>query len=83
MALTLNHTKSQWVDLGIHTETCLTQPNTCGAAGGAISVWVNAIKCPDFCGIISSWADGTTGSAIALYPNDLMYDFNITHYCFI
>ena len=40
-ALTLDHTKSQWVDLGIQTEVCITHPETCGAAGGAISLWVN------------------------------------------
>ena len=83
MALNLNHNMKQWLDLGIHTEACMTQPETCGAAGGAISVWVNAIECPDVCGIISSWTDVSTGSAIGLYPSDLMYDSNITHCCYI
>ena len=32
--------RNQWVDLGIHTEACMTRPETCGAAGGAISMWV-------------------------------------------
>ena len=53
-ALTLNHTKSQWVDLGIHTDSCMTQPETCGVAGGAISMWVNLISCPNNGGIITS-----------------------------
>ena len=44
-ALTLDHTKKQWVDLGIHTEACMTRPETCGAAGGAISVWVKIRDC--------------------------------------
>ena len=83
MAWTLNHTKNQWVDLGIHTEACMTQPETCGAAGGVISVWVNAIECPEVCGIISSWGSGSTESSILLYPSDLMYDSNIIHCCFI
>ena len=39
-ALNLDHTNRQWVDLGIHTDICLTQPETCCAAGGAISLWV-------------------------------------------
>ena len=30
----------QWVDLGIRTEACVTRPDTCGAAGGAISKWL-------------------------------------------
>ena len=42
-ALTLDQTRKQWVDLGIHTEACMTRPETCGAEGGAISVWVNVI----------------------------------------
>ena len=54
-ALTLDITKSQWVDLGYHTEACMTQPETCGAAGGALSLWVNLIDCNgDRPGIISS-----------------------------
>ena len=78
MALTLNHTKKQWVDLGIHTESCMTGPETCGAAGGVISVWVNAIECPDVCGILSTdRASRSSGSVIILYPSDLMYDSNI------
>ena len=39
-ALALDRTKKQWVDLGIQTENCMTQPETCGEAGGAISVWM-------------------------------------------
>ena len=34
----LDRTRRQWVDLGIHTEACMTDPRTCGAAGGAVSV---------------------------------------------
>ena len=46
--------KNQWVDLGIHTEVCLTQPENCGAAGGAISVWLKVIDCSQYGGIIST-----------------------------
>ena len=52
-ALTLDHTKRQWVDLGFHTEDCMTQPETCGAAGGAISMRMRLIDCPTG-GIITS-----------------------------
>ena len=44
-ALTLDHREKQWVDLGIHTEACMTRPETCGAAGGAISLWMNLNEC--------------------------------------
>ena len=54
-AWTLDRSKNQWVDLGIHTEACMTQPETCGAAGGAISIWVNVIQCGAIAdGIVSS-----------------------------
>ena len=75
--LTLDRTKRQWVHLGIHTEACMTRPETCGAAGGAISLWVRVTDCDD--GIISSLtvtsgADGG-GSAIscAEYGHVLLY----------
>ena len=42
-AWTLNHTRRQWIDLGIHTEVCITHPETC-TSGGAISLWVNIAK---------------------------------------
>ena len=53
-AWTLNRTRSQWVNLGIHTEACMTRPETCGAAGGAISVWLRLAECPPGAGIITT-----------------------------
>ena len=35
-----------WIDLGIHIEACMTDPETCGEAGGAISLWLRVIDCP-------------------------------------
>ena len=53
-AWNLNHTRRQWIDLGIHTEVCITRPETC-TAGGAISLWVNiAESLPSTPGIVSS-----------------------------
>ena len=55
--LTLNHTRNQWVDLGIHTKACMTHPETCGAASRALSMWLNMniLEYPDvFFGIVSS-----------------------------
>ena len=80
--LTLDHTKSQWVDLGIHTEVCMTRPDTCGAAGGAISVWVRMIDCRpnSFCGIISSitgLGGSSAGSVIFGHSGSIRYE---THY---
>ena len=79
-ALTLNRTNNQWVDLGIHTEACMTRPETCGAAGGAISLWINVIECPINGGIISSRAEGSSGSRIVCRPPTMRYGFGIYSY---
>ena len=75
-AWSLNHTKSRSIDLGIHTEACMTRPETCGAAGGAISVWVNVIECvADRGGIVSSRSSSSSGSVIYCTSSDkTVYD---------
>ena len=45
-AVSTNRLGMQWIDLGIHTEACMTNPNTCGAAGGTVSMWRRVIDCP-------------------------------------
>ena len=77
----LNHTKSQWVDLGIQTEACMTWPETCGAAGGAISVFVNVIECPGLTGIISSYAQNTSSQVMCTY-DQIRYDLTIPYKTF-
>ena len=49
-------------------------PETCGTAGGAISLWVNVIDCPRG-GIISSYVQGGASSSL-LYcsGNNMVYD---------
>ena len=71
-ALTLDHTKQQWVYLDFHTETCMTRPETCGAAGGAISVWINLIDCTHG-GIISTLVQGSSGSVIDCSDGSFRY----------
>ena len=61
--LKVDHTKRQWVDLGIHTEVCMTRPETCGVAGGTICLWVKVVDCENG-GIVSTLDPGKTGSAI-------------------
>ena len=71
-ALTLDHTKKQYVYLGFHTEICMTRPETCGPAGGAISVWINLIE--STCGgIISSLVQGSSGSVIDCRDGSFRY----------
>ena len=77
-AWTVEGTKKQWIDLGIHTEACMTQPETCSAAGGTISLWVNVTDCPSAGGIVSSLQWQSTGLRIYCTSSDIGYD---THKC--
>ena len=71
-ALSLDHTKRQWVDLGTHTEICMIRLETCGAAGGAISLWVRLNHCPDWSGILTTHGSGT-GFEIYCRDNRMRY----------
>ena len=35
-AVRTDRLQNQWMDLGIHTEACMTRPETCGPAGVVI-----------------------------------------------
>ena len=56
--------QKQWVDLGTHTEVCMTQPETCGAAGGAIGFWIKVDHCFNVGGIISTRKYNGSGSLV-------------------
>ena len=46
---------------------------TCGAAGGAISLWVKIIDCPEDAGIITTQTQGkTVGFAVVCHARDKM-----------
>ena len=78
-AWSFNHTNNQWVDLGIHTEACMAQSDTCGEAGGAISLWVNVIDCPSHGGgIVSSRQYRTTGSVIYCTSSNIVYETDVS-----
>ena len=70
---------NQWVDLGSHKEACMTQPWTCGVAGGAISFWANIIDCPmdrKGGGVMTAMQRGTThGFQIRCTGNNIRYKF--------
>ena len=53
-----DHSQRQWIDLGVHPEACMTRPETCGAAGGAVSFWVMLVDTDydEVGGIITSYA---------------------------
>ena len=52
----------------------MTLPETCGAAGGAISFWLNIMKCDTYAGVISSYTSGKTGLQIYCYSINIVYD---------
>ena len=72
-AVATDRTKRQWIDLGLHTEACLTQPETCGTAGGAISLWLNLVDCPVWSGVLSSRESGKTSSFILCIEHGIRY----------
>ena len=56
-AVRTDRSRKEWIDLGIHTEACMTQPDTCGSKGGAISVWFKVTNCSTLGAIFSSQPD--------------------------
>ena len=52
-AVKLDATLREWLDLGIHTEACLTQPDTCSSTGGSVSMWIK-IGPSTYTGIITT-----------------------------
>ena len=53
--------RHDWIDFGHHPDACVTKPETCGAAGGAISFWFKNVECPYPAGILNSLTGKTTG----------------------
>ena len=51
----------------------MTRPETCGAAGGAISTWVNVITCGNVDGGIVSSSRLSTAAAIFCYAGTIRY----------
>ena len=77
LALRLNRTLEQWVDLGIHTAACMIRPETCGAAGGAISVWMNMTDCYyRSSGVFATRSESSSGLYISCSPAQTSYDAN-------
>ena len=77
-AWAFNRTRHHWVDFGNNTGACMALPETCGAAGGAISLWINVIDFYGFRGIVSSVADDKMGSVIFHSSSDIRYVVDAT-----
>ena len=65
-ALSLNHTRRQWVDLGVLEEACIVRPETCGSAGAAVALWLRVTYADnENRGII-----GVVGTGPRIYPSN-------------
>ena len=73
-SLSLDRTRSQWVDLGYNTNVCIALPEICGAAGGAISLWMKMMDCSGYQGIISTHNSARTGLILFCNGDNLQYD---------
>ena len=64
-AVSTDRLQKQWVSLGCASAyACLTIPESCGSAGGALSAWIKIGSCPGNGGIISSYHLGQEGFII-------------------
>ena len=43
-AVSVNMSRGQSIDLGVHFEACMVDPETCGAGGGAVSMWMRVLS---------------------------------------
>ena len=64
--MSTNRSRAQWIDLGIHTEACMTVPDTCGTSRGAISVWYRVTYCNHLGSIVTTIQNHTPGGS-AIY----------------
>ena len=72
----MDDTKRQWADLGTLTEACIVRPETCGAEGGALAMWIrrkpsNGANQGVFSSAASNGTSGTTGLHVTYFPENL------------
>ena len=67
----------QWMELGNQSQACITIPESCGAQGGTISVWVKIVECPTGDGgsaaIITSFLPVQTGFTLQCIETQMEY----------
>ena len=59
--MSTNKSRFQHIDLGIHTEACMTVPGTCGTSGGAISLWYRVTERSSLGAIVTTLQDFHSG----------------------
>ena len=67
-----NLTDSQWVDLGMLSQACITIPETCGSDGATMSVWLKIVECPPGGDVISSRPAKVTSWSLTCWGNNLV-----------
>ena len=70
-AVRTKRTEKQWVNMGtISTLACFVIPNTCGSAGGALSVWMKILECSKETGVITSMNTGEISEGFLVTCDD-------------
>ena len=64
MAVSTDASRGRLIDLDIHTEACITTM-TCGAGGGAVSLWAKVTTCSTEGIITTTPHDIRTGFVVA------------------
>ena len=62
---------SQYLELGDLSVTCITVPESCGAQGATISVWIKVMDCQDYAGIVTTFNVAKTNFNIGCSPTVL------------
>ena len=70
-AISTDNAQKQWVSLGNLSVACLTIPETCGSAGGALSAWIKIGNTDYPSGGIISSSDYSEGFLVYIYNNEL------------
>ena len=71
-AVYTDRSQNQTVNLGdLSAHACLTIPESCGSAGGALSVWIKIEDCSGNGGIISLNQNGYEGLLISCFDDFL------------
>ena len=66
MAISLDRAQSQWIDLGILSNACITDATHCGTAGGAVAFWMRSTESGLTCPVGSMFEDKVTGITTGL-----------------
>ena len=71
-AVRTDRSQKAWVNLGnLSTVACIVVPESCGLAGGALSVWIKIEDCPNYAGIISPQHHADESLLLSCFSNKI------------